>query len=183
MTNVDCRWQGTEKAAAGTVIFLPGWGCNLHFYHPFLDLIAQKKKVVGFQFRGRGESTSPDPAAHSFALHASDVYEVVKAAGVTEEATLIGHAGGCGSGFAFIKDHPELVKQFILVDGLLHGAMPPDQPPMDELMGGIDKVVNGGQSFYDFVKKEYGVFFGETCPEALKEWTYAKIVDVGPAAV
>ncbi len=63
----------------------------------------------------RNHGKSPHLAEHSYKLMAQDLFEFMKQQGI-DSANIIGHSMGGKTAMQFALDHPQLVKQLIIVD-------------------------------------------------------------------
>jgi pimeloyl-ACP methyl ester carboxylesterase len=86
-----------------------GIGVSTFFWEPFATRIAERYRVVRWDYRGHGRSDGPeDPREISVSACADDLAAVMDAAGV-ERAVHLGHSLGVQVGFELYARRPERV--------------------------------------------------------------------------
>ncbi|MEO0464552.1 MAG: alpha/beta hydrolase [Pseudomonadota bacterium] len=124
--------QGEGEGAP--IILLHGSNADLHTWQPWVEGLAQTRRVIRFDQVGHG-LTGPDPAGdYSRANYAADVIEVADALGLGR-FILGGNSMGGKHALAVASAYPDRVAGLILVDG--SGApLPRDEQSEDEDDGG-----------------------------------------------
>lgn len=131
---VHLRDEGPQQPEGLPIILLHGSNADLHTWQPWVEGLAQTRRVIRFDQVGHG-LTGPDPAGdYSRANYAADVIEVADALGLGR-FILGGNSMGGKHALAVASAYPDRVSGLILVDG--SGApLPKDQQPEDVDDGG-----------------------------------------------
>ena len=122
-----------EAGEGPPVIFLHGWGLGHHAYKRPLARLANR----GFRvlapampgFAGTGELPSSSDI-HAFGAWAK---AFMLAVGVNEPAVVVGHSFGGGVSITLAHDHPECVRQLVLVNSVGGAAWAGDRVLSDRL--------------------------------------------------
>lgn len=83
-------------------------------WEEFLPEFSKHGKIITMDLPGHGRS-GVISEVHSMELMAEAVYEVLKATGV-KKANFIGHSMGGYVGLAFLERHPDMIKDFMLLN-------------------------------------------------------------------
>lgn len=99
----------------GTVVLLPGFCRNTHFWRAWVPTLAARFRVVRLDFPGCGDSPplAPEPELR-FADVLSDVHELIRHV-APDGAHLIGESAGGLLGALLTAAHPELVHSLTMV--------------------------------------------------------------------
>ncbi|MFK7799323.1 MAG: alpha/beta fold hydrolase [Aureispira sp.] len=104
-----------KETGKGTpMLFLHGgFGTSdLHFQHQF-EAFANKYRIITLETRGHGKSTF-NHKKFSYELFAEDTYAVLEALGV-DSALVIGFSDGGITGLVLAEQHPEKVKNLVII--------------------------------------------------------------------
>lgn len=97
-----------------TVILIPGQAVTRHSWDPIVADLADRFRVVTFDYRGIGDSTDGSHPPETTRRLAEDVRHVLRDAEVTQ-AHVIGHPMGGRVAQWLAIDHPETVATLVLI--------------------------------------------------------------------
>jgi pimeloyl-ACP methyl ester carboxylesterase len=117
------RWEGIQGAP--TVLAIHGITANAWHFDPLAHHLGGAAHVVAVDLRGRGRSFE-HPGPFGMRHHAADVAEVIRQIG--GPLVVVGHSMGSYVALMTAEQHPELVRDLVLVDG----------GPALEVPGGVD---------------------------------------------
>lgn len=146
-----------EGAGPHTVAFFHGWCSKAAHWDAQAAALASTHRVVRWDRRGMGRSTTDTPAA-SPDRHAADLLALLDVEGI-ERATVVGHAGGGPSAVAFAARHPDRTEGLILVDSRIHQPAPAgtDDPWTSYLETSCARLEAEGAPYFE---RLYRSFFG-----------------------
>ncbi|MEM6826896.1 MAG: alpha/beta hydrolase [Pseudomonadota bacterium] len=127
---VHLRDEGPRDTTEMPIVLLHGSNADLHTWQPWVDELAQTRRVIRFDQIGHG-LTGPDPE-HDYGRSnfTADIAEVLDALEI-EEAIVAGNSMGGKHALSFAVSYPERVVGLILVDG--SGApLPEEEKPEDD---------------------------------------------------
>ena len=125
--------------SASPVLLLHGLRAYAHWFDEFADAAADRYRLIGLDWRGRGESEWARDGDYSRRAYVSDLEGVVAALGF-ERFYLVGHSLGGANATTYIASHPDRVLGFINVD-----VGPQTDPAGVERI--IQEVMTGPQRF------------------------------------
>lgn len=106
---------GYDEAGKGPVLLLVhGFPLNREIWRYQLEGLADLRRVVAVDLRGRGKSPAPTDGGWTIETHAGDLEETIQGLGAGP-VDLAGISMGGYVAFAFIRRHAELVRSLILV--------------------------------------------------------------------
>ena len=105
------EWPGTGPA----IVCIHGLTANHVCWLSMADILAPKRRLIGYDLRGRGDSDKP-PAGYSLDQHGRDLGALLDHFGL-KKAVLMGHSLGAHIALKFAAAHPERVSKLVLVDG------------------------------------------------------------------
>jgi pimeloyl-ACP methyl ester carboxylesterase len=105
-------WPGE---AAGTVVAIHGLTANHTCWYPLAGAVAPRRRLIGYDLRGRGDSDKP-ASGYSLAIHDADLLGLLDHYRI-ERAVLMGHSLGAHIAVRFAAHHPDRVDRVVLVDG------------------------------------------------------------------
>ncbi len=137
------RWTGIGGAPA--LVAVHGITSNAWAWDPLAHHLAGAANIVAVDLRGRGRSYEA-PGPYGIARHAADIATIV--ATIVEELGaplfLIGHSMGAFVVEMVAEQHPDLVRDIVLVDGGTPLEPPADgnvDAALDRMLGpGIDRI-------------------------------------------
>ncbi len=99
-------------ADGDTIVLSHGWTCRIEFWYPQINALAERFRVVAYDQRGHGRSTTGRRRYTSDVL--ADDFAAVLAATVParERAVLVGHSMGGMTIMAWAGKYPEQVEQY-----------------------------------------------------------------------
>ena len=105
-----------ETGEGFPVVFVHGYTGNSRNWALTVPVLRESFRTISVDLRGHGLSGRP-ASEDDYALEtmASDVYELLKALGVTE-CVLVGHSMGGMVSQLLVMEHPEVVRALVLVD-------------------------------------------------------------------
>jgi aminoacrylate hydrolase len=106
--------EGPSREAA-TVVLSAGLGGSPAFFAPQMAALKARFRVLGYDHRGTGRSVHKLTKPHSAEAMATDVVEVLDAAGI-ERAHLVGHAAGGIAGLALALSAPERLGRLVAIN-------------------------------------------------------------------
>ena len=136
-----------EAGSGPAVVFLhgsgPGASGGSNFSRNIDAFVGAGYRVVLPDLIGYGESSKPEGVDYTLALFSDTLYEALRAHGI-EQCSLVGNSLGGGIAIQVALDHPEFVKNLIL---MAPGCVAPQ--PEYFTMPGIAKMVSnfGGPDF------------------------------------
>lgn len=95
-------------------VLLHGFLESSEIWEEFLPEFSRYGKIITIDLPGHGRSGCIDEI-HSMELMAEAVFEILKTTGV-KKVNFIGHSMGGYVGLAFLEKHPEMVKDFMLLN-------------------------------------------------------------------
>ncbi|MHA6279190.1 alpha/beta fold hydrolase [Salinimicrobium sp. CAU 1759] len=95
-------------------VLLHGFLESSEIWEEFLPEFSRYGKIITIDLPGHGRSGCIDEI-HSMELMAEAVFDVLKTTGV-KKVNFIGHSMGGYVGLAFLEKHPEMVKDFMLLN-------------------------------------------------------------------
>jgi pimeloyl-ACP methyl ester carboxylesterase len=98
-------------------VFVHGLGGDLHTWDAVSEALGQKLASLRYDLRGFGESVCRHPVTFR---HADDLLAVLDATGI-EQCDLIGVSMGASIALNFTLDHPERVRNLVLISPGLTG--------------------------------------------------------------
>jgi pimeloyl-ACP methyl ester carboxylesterase len=125
------NWQGFEnkyetvngitlhyvQGGEGTpLLLLPGWPQTWYSFHTIAPELAKTYQVIVIDIRGMGTSSKPS-AGYEKKTMAKDIYELIVKLGF-EKAHVLGHDIGGMVAMSLAYNHPEVVAQLIIMDGI-----------------------------------------------------------------
>lgn len=103
-----------ETKGTGTpIIFIHGFACDLRNWDDQFEFFSKDYKVVRYDMRGFGKSSSPDTIKYS---HSDDLYALIEYLEI-DKAILVGHSLGGYTAIDFAFKYPQMVKALILAEG------------------------------------------------------------------
>ena len=102
-----------EKGSGDALVFVHGFPVDRRMWQAQLDGLADGRRVVAVDLRGRGKS--PETTAGGMDDYADDVAATIKSLGV-DKADIAGLSLGGYVLFALWRRHPEVVRSLILID-------------------------------------------------------------------
>ena len=104
-----------EEAGTGVpLLLIAGQATGMRGWGPFADALAEDFRVIVFDHRGIGDSSTGDPATYSTRQFADDALAVLDAAGVSA-AHVVGHSMGGRAAQWLAAEHPSRVRRLVLV--------------------------------------------------------------------
>jgi len=107
-----------EEAAAKTLVLIHGGpGLSSEYMKPLEGLAGDELRVVRYDQRGMGGSSTPEPPSYHLDDYVADLDAVREAAGA-EVVHLLGHSWGAWIAWAYLAAHPQRVASLIIACGL-----------------------------------------------------------------
>lgn len=106
-----------RAAGAPTLIVLGSVGAALESFAPLVDHLGERRRFIGFDYRGSGASAKPARGDVSIERHVEDLEAVLRASG-TERATLIGWGVGAQVALTACSVAPERYAGLVMVSPL-----------------------------------------------------------------
>lgn len=124
-----------EEAGRGDppLLFVHGWSCNRAFFAPQLEHFSRRRRCVGVDLRGHGESDKPEQD-YTMEGFADDLAWLTGRLGL-ERPVVIGHSMGGLVALVLAARRPELVRAIVMVDGATRGLGAPDPVFAERLRG------------------------------------------------
>ena len=97
-----------------TVVMVPGWTLNSRLWDKTVPLLEERFKVVRYDPRGAGRSTSATLAEYSRVADAEDLEALLDGLGI-EKAALVGHSKGARICGVFAMSHPQRAEKLVYV--------------------------------------------------------------------
>lgn len=112
-----------EESGLGTpVVLLHGnWGCTA-WWEPVLERVPAGRRAIGYDLRGRGETTGPEGDG-SFTSLAADLDRFAAALGL-ERFHLVGHSLGTAIAMQYALEHEDRLRSLVLVSPAWIDGMP-----------------------------------------------------------
>jgi pimeloyl-ACP methyl ester carboxylesterase len=151
------------------ILFIHGLGATSEYFYPIMTRLGDSYTYLLFDLEGHGLSPTLSTSKLSIASFASDAYEILKKAGVSEQSgglIVIGHSLGGLVAIRLALDHPDLVKTLILQGP---GPSPLPQAASEAtytrartardkgMLGVVDGVVGMGTSDHSKSKNPLGI--------------------------
>lgn len=108
--------HGRAEDDADTVLLSSGLGGAAAFWQPQLAALAARFRVITYDHRGMGRNLQALPEGHSIEDMASDVEQILDAAGV-DRCHVVGHALGGLIGLALALRAPQRLHSLAVVNG------------------------------------------------------------------
>jgi pimeloyl-ACP methyl ester carboxylesterase len=153
-----------------TLAFVHGWCSRAGHWDPFADRFVGDHRVVRWDRRGMGASSTSEPAATA-RVHADDLAALLDAEGV-ERVVLVAHAGGGPTALSFATAYPDRTDALVLVDARLHS---PGDTAYEERSAALVEALSAPDSD-EFMAATYRTFFGDAAPEDVVEEACANAV-------
>jgi proline-specific peptidase len=118
---LQTRTVGPADATETLISIHGGPGLSLEAMSTFESLAGPGRRVVSYDQRGAGRSTSPDDLDYSLEVQVADLEAIQRALGA-ESVQLIGQSWGGAIAAAYAATHPQRVSALVLV-----GAVPLDR--------------------------------------------------------
>src|SRR5262249_28850030 len=108
--------QGTSvgRGEGLPVVLVHGLGGNHHFFQPQIDHLKGRRKVLAFDLRGCGASSTSPRGLYDIDTLARDLRAVLDVFG--ERAVLVGHALGANVVTRFAEENPTRAAALVLID-------------------------------------------------------------------
>ncbi|MBI1737375.1 MAG: alpha/beta hydrolase [Candidatus Rokubacteria bacterium] len=104
-------WPGGD----GAVVGIHGLTANHTCWFPIAGVVAPRRRLIGYDLRGRGDSNKP-ASGYSLAIHDADLLGLLDHFGIGR-AILAGHSLGAHIAVRFAAHHPDRVDRIVLFDG------------------------------------------------------------------
>lgn len=111
-------WNDAERDKPG-LLFMHGFRGHARWWSFVAPYFTERFRVYALDFSGMGESEAR--AEYDPLVFALDIAEVIRATEIAP-ATLVAHSFGGSRAMRLAAEHPELVKQAIIVDSYVHFA-------------------------------------------------------------
>lgn len=98
-----------------TVILIPGLFGSTRFWHPIMDRLHDRYRVISVDPLGFGHSPKPFDAHYSVEDHIESIKNTLDHLAVQKPAIIVGHSMGSLLALYIAEKYPEHVKQLILV--------------------------------------------------------------------
>lgn len=109
------EWGPGEASAEKTILGIHGITANLHNWDSLAPLlVGEGYRLIGFDLRGRGDSSKPDNG-YNPACHAADALGLLDYFGL-DRVNVVGHSLGAVIGLYFTAHYPERVRKLVLID-------------------------------------------------------------------
>jgi len=109
--------SGSEGASKTVVLLHGGPGLSSDYLQPLESLAGGDVRVVRFDQRGMGDSTTPDPPSYTLDDYVVDLDSVRGAVGASR-VHLLAHSWGAWIAWAYLAAHPDRVASLIIAGGL-----------------------------------------------------------------
>jgi pimeloyl-ACP methyl ester carboxylesterase len=172
-----------EGVGEPALAFVHGWCSMSAHWDAQARHFAPAHRVVRWDRRGMGRSTTPAPA-ESPARHADDLAAILDREGIAR-VVVAGHAGGGPSAVAFAARHADRTDGLVLVDTRVHRPAPPGAE--DRWAAGIERSAQRlpaddadaeGRAYFE---RLYRSFFGPRAPAELVDRAVANALATAPA--
>jgi pimeloyl-ACP methyl ester carboxylesterase len=161
--------EGDGGVATGVpaLAFAHGWCSKLEHWSAQAECFSASGRVVRWDRRGMGRSTTAEPASGP-ERHADDLVAILDSEGI-DRVVVAGHAGGGPSALTFAARHPSRTAALVMVDTRVHRPVPAGE--RDAFAAGIERSVErlrgpDGRTFFD---RLYRSFFGPRADPAIVE--------------
>jgi pimeloyl-ACP methyl ester carboxylesterase len=115
--NKSLHYTSSGPENGSPVVFVHGLGGSTESFTPLIHTLglSYTHSFHTFDLEGHGASPTHPLSILSIPSFAADLNSVFERAEITEEATIIAHSMGCLVAIDFAANHPEKVKQLILL--------------------------------------------------------------------
>ncbi len=115
------EWGNSDTPADKTIVAVHGITANLHTWDALApDLVEAGYRLIGYDLRGRGNSSKPATGYH-VGHHSADLLALLDYFGLAQ-INLVGHSLGATIGLYFTAHHPQRIRKLVLID---HGMDTP----------------------------------------------------------
>jgi pimeloyl-ACP methyl ester carboxylesterase len=111
------HYQSSGSSSGPPIVFIHGLGGSLEAWSPLITAakLDQSHSLHRFDLEGQGLSPTSPTSVLSIASFAADLNSVVDMITATDGVTLIAHSMGCHVAIKFAIQHPDKVKNLILL--------------------------------------------------------------------
>ncbi|CAM9500851.1 unnamed protein product [Ectocarpus sp. 8 AP-2014] len=111
-----------EHGTGDPIVLLHGVPTSSYLWRNIMPAFEGKGRLVAPDFIGMGDSEKIDnsgPKSYTIPEHASYLFALLEALGVTEKVTLVIHHWGSGLGFHWAETHRDAVKGIAFMEGIV----------------------------------------------------------------
>ncbi len=111
---ISIHYEISGLADGPPVIMVPGWTLNSRLWDKAVPPLQERFKIVRYDPRGSGRSTSTESAEYSRVADAEDLEALLDGLGI-EKASLVGHSKGARICGVFAMSRPQRVEKLVYV--------------------------------------------------------------------